>query len=156
MLITELLREIDEAERDLKLADKLEKRMRETILKKARTEDEWFWEGVMNVFYIQPLREGREKLIKRNKMYLAPQRKLKGGVNQAEIDRAREYPIDTMIDFRRGVANCLWHNEKTASLHYYEKDNHVHCFGCGKSADSIDVYRQLNGTDFISAVKALQ
>jgi DNA primase len=71
--------------------------------------------------------------------------------------RAKEYPIDELLDFKQGKTCCLWHNEKTPSLHYFKKSNSVYCFGmCGKARDSIDVYRQLHNCSFNEAVSALQ
>lgn len=75
---------------------------------------------------------------------------------QRLIARAKEYPIIELIDFnRQGTRLCLWHQEKTPSLHYNKKNNRVHCFGCGKNADSIDVYQHEHNCDFITAVNAL-
>lgn len=73
-----------------------------------------------------------------------------------EISRAKAYPIQNLISFTRYKACCIWHNEKTPSLQYYPKNNVVHCFGCGKHADAIDVYRQLHNCSFKEAVQKLQ
>lgn len=71
--------------------------------------------------------------------------------------KAKLYPIDTLITFNRdGKAPCVWHNERTGSMHYYPDNNRVHCFGCNKGGDAIDVYRQMHGCSFTEAVKALQ
>lgn len=74
-----------------------------------------------------------------------------------DIARAKSCPITDMLKFNREhKALCIWHNEKTPSLHYYKKNNTVYCFGgCGKAADAIDVYRKLHGSTFGEAVKAL-
>jgi hypothetical protein len=77
------------------------------------------------------------------------------GITDDMIAMAREYPISRIITVNnRGFAKCLWHEEDTPSM--YTKGNYVHCFGCGKSGDSIDVYRELNGCGFKEAVLALQ
>lgn len=74
-----------------------------------------------------------------------------------DVVRAKSYPITDMLTFNREhKALCIWHSEKTPSLHYYKKNNTVYCFGgCGKAADAIDVYRKLHGSTFGEAVKAL-
>lgn len=73
-----------------------------------------------------------------------------------EVDRARGYPIPKLLAITAdGKAKCLWHNERTPSMHYYPETNHVYCFGCGKHGDAIDVYRALNGGTFRNALKAL-
>jgi DNA primase len=72
------------------------------------------------------------------------------------VIRAKEYPIDELIKFSQGKARCLWHNEKTGSMHFYKETNRVHCFGCGKGGDAIDVYMALNNVAFKDAVEKLQ
>lgn len=75
-----------------------------------------------------------------------------------KLTRAKQYPITNLLKFNHaGKALCIWHSEKTPSLHYYADTNTVYCFGgCGKHADAIDVYRQINNCSFNEAVKALQ
>ncbi len=78
--------------------------------------------------------------------------------NKADnVSRAKNYPIPNLLKIGRDhKVCCLWHNEKTPSMHYYESSNRLYCFGgCGRGYDAIDVYMQLNGVDFKSAVEAL-
>jgi len=76
--------------------------------------------------------------------------------NDIDIAKAKSYPIDQILDFKRGKNHiCLWHNDNNPSLHYDKKRNKVHCFSCGVDKDSIDVFMAINGVDFIRAVKAL-
>jgi DNA primase len=73
-----------------------------------------------------------------------------------KVLRAKMKPIPELLDFVGNVAKCIFHNERTGSLHYYKSTNTVFCFGCSKHADSIAVYRQLNNCTFKEAVEALQ
>lgn len=91
-----------------------------------------------------------EKLVKQIKIFTG----LIEGITPESILRAREYPIGTLIKVVQNKAKCLWHSEKTASLHVY-KTNTVHCFGCDKSGDAIDVYMGLKNCSFKEAVLAL-
>ena len=60
------------------------------------------------------------------------------------IQRAKQVPIPQFIKFKSdGFAKCIWHQEKTASMYYYEKQNRVKCFSCDKLGDVIDVIQQL-------------
>jgi hypothetical protein len=77
-------------------------------------------------------------------------------INNSLKEQIKTYPIDNLITFHRRKVHCIWHSEKTASLTYNPKTNRVHCFGCGKHGDVIDVYRQLHGCDFTTAVNDLQ
>lgn len=73
-----------------------------------------------------------------------------------EIARAKSYPVSELIKFNREhKACCIWHNEKSASMHYYKGTNSVYCFGCGRHGDAIDVIRQMKGCSFGEAIKAL-
>ena len=85
----------------------------------------------------------------------APQRE--GVVTDLMIANAKQIPIDDIIDVdSHGLANCIWHNERTPSMKYYRDQNTVYCFGCQKYGDSIEVYRHLHDLDFLPAVKQLQ
>lgn len=71
--------------------------------------------------------------------------------------RAKLYPISELIDFTSNKSRCLWHSEKSASLHYYKDTNTCYCFGmCGKVYDSIDVYRKIHNCSFNEAINNLQ
>ena len=108
-------------------------------------------------FYI---REGWEERLERIQFNL---RRLhgntpKGEIGDAEIAKAKEYPISELIEFRHdGKAKCLWHGpEKTPSLQYYPKENRIYCFSCnGKGWDSVDVVMNQEGVSFVEAVKIL-
>jgi DNA primase len=90
----------------------------------------------------------KEKL----KLYMKPMKK-----GEMNIAKAKEYPIDQLLEFRGSHCCCIFHDERTPSMKYYPKTNRAHCFGaCGKSFDSIDIYQQLNNVDFATAVQALQ
>ncbi len=70
------------------------------------------------------------------------------------IERAKAYPIENFIDAQRGMALCIFHDDRNPSM--LVKNNFVHCFACGKTGDVIDVYRKLHGATFPAAVRALQ
>ena len=72
-----------------------------------------------------------------------------------DIDKAKQFPIDQLIEIKHGFAKCLWHTEKQASMKYYEKENRCHCFSCGKSFDSIDIAQKVWGLSFKETIKKL-
>lgn len=80
------------------------------------------------------------------------------GANGDKVMRAKMSDMRELLKFGPGGnAACIFHKEKTGSLHYYEKENRAFCFGgCGRGYDPIDVYRQLNNCSFKEAVEALQ
>lgn len=79
---------------------------------------------------------------------------VKQGVTDVEIAMAKQTHISSLLDVKRRMAKCLWHEDSNPSLHVYN-DVRVYCFVCNKAADVIELYMTLNGCDFITAVKAL-
>lgn len=78
------------------------------------------------------------------------------GFTPDDIARAKAFPMTSLIEVGKdGKALCVWHSERTPSMHYYKKTNNLHCFACNKSGDTIDVYRIQHGVSFNVAVKAL-
>lgn len=95
-----------------------------------------------------------KKLINELKREMNPD-KMKDDITDEMIERAKDYPVENLVDIGKAGICCLWHDEKTASMKL-TKRNRLRCYGaCGKSFDSIDVYRHLHGATFIEAVKAL-
>lgn len=113
---------------------------------------------------VDRIRAGYEKEIKKAQYqleYLANLGKPKEEVRERDeitperIYRARQFPIPELIEVRRGVALCLWHDDHKPSLKYYSKDNHVYCFAEGRSGDAIDVDMQQSGRTFQESVRHL-
>lgn len=79
-----------------------------------------------------------------------------GTDSKLNIEKAKSYPIEQLIEFDRGgFARCLWHEEKSPSLKWYPSRNKAHCFaGCG-DFDSIDVFQKINNLSFKEAVNNL-
>lgn len=158
-----LLDEIALCEKDIKQADELQTYCDDLIYRKSPKRDEWFWNALVEVLYLNPLRIEQRKILKRDLMYISM---LSGksstrnpiGVTPLEIAKAKEFPISELIEFNKHhQAICPFHNERTASLHYYQKSNTAHCFGaCQKTFDSIEAYRKLNNCSFVEAVRKLQ
>ena len=83
-----------------------------------------------------------------------------GQITDDDIARARQYPFDELHPFGRKSGKvrfglCPWHEQKTGSFALYD-DNHVHCFSCGKSWDTIAFVQEKEGLSFIQAVRRLQ
>lgn len=72
-----------------------------------------------------------------------------------DVEKAKAYPIEDLLELRFKKCKCLWHNEESPSLHLFS-NNKMWCFGsCGKGYDAIDVYMKKNEVDFKTAVKDL-
>jgi hypothetical protein len=73
------------------------------------------------------------------------------------IEEMKKIPITDFLEFNRaGFAKCIWHDEKTSSMKYYEKNNTIFCFGCQKHGDVIDVFAQINGISVADAIRKLK
>lgn len=93
----------------------------------------------------------------RNHEHRAKQGKVsRSEITDAMIQQAREYPIELVVEFNRGLALAFCHNDKTPSLTWNRKNNTCRCFPCDKSFNPIDVLMQRDGKSFIEAVKELQ
>ncbi|MBT1076987.1 CHC2 zinc finger domain-containing protein [Geobacter grbiciae] len=78
-----------------------------------------------------------------------------GGITPEMIDQARQYPITSIIEFSKGRYRCCpFHADRNPSMALYE--NHVHCFVCNRTWDSISATMALDGVTFREAVLALQ
>lgn len=107
-----------------------------------------------------------EELIARKKdalmklAYLSPDKSKRDAVytlTPSDIARARAIPISYFIKVSKmNKAKCPFHDDKTASLHVYPKDNRFHCFGaCNQGGSVIDLYIKLNNCTFKEAVHKL-
>ncbi len=53
------------------------------------------------------------------------------------------------------IANCPFHKEKTPSFTVSAQKQIYHCFGCGKSGDSISFLMDFSSLSFMDAIKEL-
>lgn len=72
------------------------------------------------------------------------------------IQLAKDHPFGNLIDFgRRGMVKCPYHNEKTPSFSWNKKENYAHCFGCGRTVDTIQYIMDTMNLEFREAVLKL-
>lgn len=145
--------QLKENKQKIQYLEEYSKHIDDYIYRKVNKESEWFWRDIIEELEINIPKQRSNIIIKRNTFILENKSK----DFKYSIEKAKQYPIDQLLEFNyQGKAKCLWHNEKTASLHYYGKTNTVKCFGCGEFADSIKVYQKLKGCTFNQSLKALQ
>lgn len=76
-------------------------------------------------------------------------------ITQRGVEQAKSVAINNFLNINRaGNTKCIFHSEKTGSMHIYE-NNKFYCFGCGKHGSVIDIYMQLHQVDFKDAVLKL-
>jgi len=81
--------------------------------------------------------------------------KIPSKITEDDIEQARNYPVDKLIDFKNGAATAWCHEDKNPSLARLTRINKVKCYPCDKTFDSIDIAMHQYGCDFITAVKTL-
>ena len=57
------------------------------------------------------------------------------------------------VKVERGLAKCPFHKEKTPSL--VVKDDHCHCYGCGRHDDIFSIVQHFENCDFKAACEIL-
>lgn len=73
--------------------------------------------------------------------------------NTEKVRLAKEVPFENLLEFNKfGQAVCPFHADKEPSMKYYSKSNTVHCFGCGKSWDTIQFVRDMYDLSFGEAI----
>lgn len=76
-------------------------------------------------------------------------------ITDDDIQRAKDHPIENLIDVKKGKCLCPFHNDRNPSASV--KNNKLRCWSqCGKSFDVIEVYRKIHGVSFVEAVKQLR
>lgn len=78
------------------------------------------------------------------------------GMSGNKIAKAKTTPIPQFINFNNaGFAKCIWHNDSKPSMYWYEKQNRVKCFSCGKLGDVIDVVMKMQNKTLPEALKII-
>jgi DNA primase len=87
---------------------------------------------------------------------VAPKNVARQTYSSDAVTRAKEYPVENLLEFKSKKAICPFHLEKTGSLYHNVDTNTTFCFGaCHKPYDSISIYMQQNDCTFSEAVKEL-
>jgi len=76
------------------------------------------------------------------------------GITPDMIEKARQYPIENLLEVKHGKALCFNHQESHPSMNC--KNNYAFCHACGWKGSVIDVYMKLHDCIFQEAVKSLQ
>lgn len=78
-----------------------------------------------------------------------------GAITDEMIERARDYPVDNLVEFVRGKAKAWCHEDRNPSLFHGTRNNIVVCPVCDKKFGSIDVLVDRDGMTFRDAVTTL-
>lgn len=75
------------------------------------------------------------------------------GLSPEKIERAREFPIEELVETKNGKAICLFHNDHHPSMDV--RKNFYHCYTCQATGDVIDLVMHLENLTFKQAVERL-
>lgn len=113
----------------------------------------WFQELLSEVF-LKPALKERDKIEREIGMYNNPKYHGADKITETMIERAREYPIEQIIEVNKNFALCPFHDDHSPSL--YCKNNYAHCFSCGETADPIKLFMRIHNTNFKETINLLQ
>ena len=114
----------------------------------------WFIKETLWTLHYQKLIEPLEKRINNIKWNFGSLKNKKGKITPAMIIRAKEYPIESLLEVNRaGYAKCFNHEDKKPSM--YCKGNFAYCFVCSKHWDTIQILIDRDKKSFNEAVKKL-
>lgn len=86
-----------------------------------------------------------------------PERKVTNNITKADIETAKDYPVDRLIEFKRGKAHCIsgTHADKNPSMFFGHRKNIAVCPACNSKWNSIEIVMQQQGLNFYDAVRSL-
>jgi hypothetical protein len=79
----------------------------------------------------------------------------KGDITEDQVEYARNYPIDKLLEFKHGKTICPFHEDTKPSMFHATRTNHANCPVCNKSWDAIEILIQRDNLNFIKAVETL-
>lgn len=79
-----------------------------------------------------------------------------------DLDAIKMIPIERVMDrgptmrsTGRKFYKCIFHEERTGSMCWYENDKHFYSFCCQEHGSIIDIYMKLNNCSFAESIKYL-
>lgn len=113
----------------------------------------WF-SSVINDTCISPVVKQLDRIYREIDMYKNPKPISLDEISEEEIEIAKQYPFEDLIESKKNFALCPFHDDHHAS--FYIKGNFGYCFSCGKSVDTIQFVMETRSVGFKEAVKFLQ
>ncbi|MDW7777241.1 MAG: CHC2 zinc finger domain-containing protein, partial [Methanosarcinales archaeon] len=101
-------------------------------------------------------REEKEKKAlerKIGRMIAKPSRRA-GHVDRSDIRKAKAVPISEILGEEKMIV-CPFHTDTVQSLSISHEKGLWHCFGCGRGGDVIALVMEMEGVDFLGAVRRL-
>ena len=137
---------------DMRLEVETSWRLYEKLDREGRTQDKIIF---YKMFQPEKMEAEIKRLHAKARYYMNPKPKDDGSkVTPAEIESARQYPMTSLIDKKKGeYIKCILHEDKKPSM--LVNDNYLYCFVCVKHVDCIEYLVKTEGLTFTGAVKRL-
>lgn len=100
--------------------------------------------------------EAIDEALKLLKQRLYKQPTESGALTEEQIQRAKDYPIEQLLDFKNKKTTAFCHEDKSPSLTHWKAANKAKCFACNLLFNPIDVLMVRDGQTFRQAVLNLQ
>ncbi len=108
-------------------------------------------------FIFRYLKESNSQITKHKKQILLIKNYKKSDnsnwITTEMIESAKQYPIENLIEVKRGMALCIFHDDHRPSMGI--KNNYYHCFACGAKGDTIEFIMKRDALSFTEAVRWL-
>ncbi len=74
-------------------------------------------------------------------------------ITKSNIERAKSYPLESLVTVENGKAICVSHDDKRPSMDV--RNGFAYCYSCGWHGDVIAVFMKIHNVDLIDAVNRL-
>ena len=107
---------------------------------------QWAWEAIDELLYL--FKHAGYSEVKRED-------RKQNQITDEMKQRALDYPITSLIEFRANKAMAFCHADKTPSLTYFAKNNKCWCPVCNKAFNSIDIVMYQEECSYFEAIRSL-
>lgn len=118
----------------------------------------WLENGGINAAFVEP--EICDLLIEKCRLfkeahYMKTKMDKIQTITDDMIDQARRYPVDRLVEFKRGKATAWCHEDRNPSLYHGTRTNTAVCPVCDLKFGPIDILTKRDGMSFKNAVRSL-
>ena len=129
--------------------------MRIRYLHQVLKQWEPYWNEETNIVPDMELLDVLHELVSYRNAILSLDKKEANDITDAQLEIARNTPVETLIEFVNGKAKAFCHDDSRPSLTHWKQGNRAVCWPCNKNFDPIAILMERDGMSFKRAVKTL-
>jgi hypothetical protein len=126
---------------------------RQKAYQRSIEQDMPYIERALIASYIPEIEKGIKKLERKIDFIVRGSQGSNQSITPEMIQQAKDYPIEHLIDIKKGVALCPFHEDHHPSMGI--KNNRYRCFACGAKGDTIEFVMKRDGLSFKEALNWL-